>query len=92
MLILNNLNADPFFNYNASKVFMGIEGITATHLTNSEPRLIQTKLAMIQHSQELIILADETKFGKAGLLNLCSVEKISKIIKNQQTDDVTIPG
>ena len=86
LLLLNNLNPDPFLNYNAKKVFMGIEGITADRLTNSEPRFIQTKMAMMKHSEELIILADETKFGKVGLLTLCETEKVSKFITTSLVD------
>lgn len=86
MLLLNNLNPDPFINYNAKKVFMGIEGITADRLTNSEPRFIQTKLAMMKHSEELIILADESKIGKVGLLTLCDTKRVSKFITTPQAD------
>ncbi len=80
LLILNNLSADPFANYHATKAFMGIEGITENALTNSESLLIQVERAMIAHAKELIILADDSKFGKIGSLTLCPVERASKII------------
>lgn len=79
-LILSNLSPDPFMNYHASKAFMGIEGITANALTNHDPLLIQSERAMIEHAQELIILADESKFGTIGSLTLCPVERAAKII------------
>ena len=85
-LILNNLSADPYENYNVKKAFMGIEGITETTLTNSEPLLIQMERAMIAHARELIIIADETKFGKIGHLILCPIEKATRIITSQQAD------
>jgi len=85
-LILNNLSADPFANYHAATAFMGIEGITEKSLTNSEPLLIQSERAMILHAQELVILADETKFGKMGNLALCPVEKAAKIISTKEAD------
>ncbi len=90
LLILNNLSSDPFANYHASKAFMGIEGITTTVLTNSEPLLIQAERAMIAHAEELIILADETKFGKTGNLTLCPVEKASRIITTTDANAETI--
>jgi DeoR family ulaG and ulaABCDEF operon transcriptional repressor len=80
LLVLNNLSADPFANYHASRVFMGIEGITETALTNSEPLLIQAERSMIAHSQELVILADDSKFGRIGSLTLCPVERARMII------------
>lgn len=85
-LILNNLSADPFANYHASIAFMGIEGITESALTNSEPLLIQSERAMILHARELVILADETKFGKAGNLALCPVEKAARIISTREAE------
>jgi DeoR family ulaG and ulaABCDEF operon transcriptional repressor len=85
-LILSNLAPDPFHNYAASKAFMGIQGISATSLTNSAPLIIQAERAMIAHSQELIILADDTKFGRVGSLTLCPVESASRIITTQDAD------
>ena len=65
---------------------MGIEGITETVLTNSDPLLIQMERAMINHSQELVILADDSKLGAIGHLTLCAVEKASKIITTTDAD------
>jgi DeoR/GlpR family transcriptional regulator of sugar metabolism len=85
-LILNNLSADGFANYHASRAFMGIEGVTETVLTNSEPLLIQMERAMIAHSQELIILADDSKFGRIGHLTLCEVDRASKMITTKDAE------
>ena len=86
-LILNNLTSDPFVNYSASKAIMGTEGITETSLTNDEKLVIQAERAMIEHAREIIILADDTKFGKIGHLTLCPVEKASKIITTRDADE-----
>jgi len=90
LLILNNLSSDPFANYHASMVFMGIEGITGKALTNSEPLLIQAERAMIEHAQELVILADGSKFGKIGSLTLCPVERAQRIITTTDADAVLL--
>jgi len=86
MLILNNLSPDPFINYQAATAFMGIEGVTGETLTNSEPLVIQVERAMIAHAQELVILADGSKFGKIGRLTLCPVERVNKIITTADAD------
>jgi DeoR family transcriptional regulator, ulaG and ulaABCDEF operon transcriptional repressor len=85
-LILSTLSPDPFVNYHAATAFMGIGGITESVLTNSEPLLIQTERAMIAHARQLIILADETKFGRIGNLTLCPVEKACRIITTREAD------
>lgn len=85
-LILSTLTADPFANYSASLALMGTEGITETLLTNDEKLVIQAERAMIEHAREVIILADESKFGKIGHLTLCPVEKASMIITTRDAD------
>lgn len=85
-LIQNNINPDPFVNYSASRAFMSIEGITETTLTNNDGLVIQAERAMITHSRELIILADDTKFGRIGALTLAPVEQASMIITTADAD------
>ena len=85
-LIISNLTPDPYQNYAATKVFMGIQGITEMSLTNSAPLIIQSERAMIAHSQELIILTDDSKFGNVGSMTLCPVEKAAKIITTKEAD------
>ncbi|MGA2546337.1 MAG: DeoR/GlpR family DNA-binding transcription regulator [Rectinemataceae bacterium] len=85
-LILNNLSPDPFANYHASTAFMGIEGISETELTNTEPLLIQMERSMISHARELVILADETKFGAIGHLVLCPAERATRIVTTKEAD------
>jgi len=85
-LILSNITSDPFANYTASKAIMGTEGITETALTNDEKLLIQAERAMIEHAREVIILADDSKFGNLGHLTLCPVEKASRIITTREAD------
>jgi DeoR family ulaG and ulaABCDEF operon transcriptional repressor len=85
-LILSHVNDDPFQNYSASKAFMGIEGITEKVLTNNETLVIQAERAMIRHTHELIVLADESKFGKVGSLSLAPVESASKIVTTRDVD------
>jgi DeoR/GlpR family transcriptional regulator of sugar metabolism len=86
-LVLNNLTADPYTNYSASMAIMGTGGITETSLTNDEKLVIQSERAMIEHAREVIILADDSKFGKIGHLTLCPVEKASKIITTREADE-----
>ncbi len=85
-LIMSNLTPDPYQNYAAAKAFMGIQGISETSLTNSAPLIIQSERAMIAHAQELIILADDSKFGHVGSMTLCPIEKASRIITTKEAD------
>jgi len=90
-LIQNNLTPDPFANYSASKVIMGTEGITDTVLTNNESLVIQAERAMIQHAQQLIVLADESKFGKPGALTLAPIDQVSTVITTVENTSPILP-
>ncbi len=79
-LILDPFQEDAFRNYYASKVFMGLYGIDEMGATNTELLLIRTEKAMIDHAQELVILADSSKLGRRGSLKLCSLEQIHTFI------------
>jgi len=80
LLILNTLSEDPFANYTAARAFVGVEGITERSLTNNDPVLIQAERAMIRHAEELIVLADETKFGAIGTFLLAPIEQATTVI------------
>ncbi|MCG8479759.1 MAG: DeoR/GlpR family DNA-binding transcription regulator [Spirochaetales bacterium] len=87
LLILNALQADPFRNYHASKVFMGAGGINDRKITNKRMDLIQAERSMIEHGDELVILADSRKFQISGNLYLCDLDRVSTII----TDEGILP-
>ena len=79
-LILDPFQGGFYANYAASKAFMGVGGIGPKGLTNTDPQLIQAERMMIDHSEEVIILADSSKFETTGTLFLCGFETISMII------------
>lgn len=79
-LILDPFQGNFYANYAASKAFMGVGGIGAKGLTNSDPQLIQAERMMIEHADELIILADSSKFEFTGSLFLCGYDAVSMII------------
>lgn len=89
-LILSHLTPDPFQNYSASKAIMGTRGITETSLTNEEKLVIQAERAMIEHARELIVLADDSKFGTIGHLTLCPVERAKAIITTTDADPALV--
>jgi DeoR family ulaG and ulaABCDEF operon transcriptional repressor len=82
-LILDHFQEDTFKNYYAGKVFMGCYGIDDLGVTNTDMLLIKTEKAMIEHSKELIILADSSKFNRRGSLMLCAFAQIHAVITDR---------
>jgi len=79
-LILDPFGGNFFDNYAASKLFMGVGGIRIQGFTNTDPLLIQMERNMIKSAEEVIILADSSKFEGRGDLMLCSFEEVSMLI------------
>lgn len=90
LLILNTFSEDPFANYSAARAFVGVEGITERGLTNNDPVLIQAERAMIHHAEELIVLADETKFGMIGTLSLAPIEQVTTLITTRKAPEAIV--
>lgn len=75
-------------NFRASKAIVGIDGISIEHgLTTLSFLEAGVKRRMIENSQELIVVADHTKFGQVAPLPVGPVESASKVI----TDDGISP-
>ncbi|MCX7029820.1 MAG: DeoR/GlpR family DNA-binding transcription regulator [Spirochaetes bacterium] len=82
-LILDPFREDPFSDYSASTVFMGVFGIDESGATNTDELLIRAERAMIARARRLVVLADSLKFGMRGSLHLCGFDRISAVV----TDD-----
>ena len=78
--VYNPFGEDFFAHYSCSKCFMGVQGLDHIGATNVDPRVIQAEQHMLKNARERIILADSTKFGKAGNLRLCDYNSIDTII------------
>lgn len=87
-LVLNPFENDLIDHYRASKAIMGIGGLDPVGPTNDDPRLIRFEQKMIARADEIILLADSSKFGRREKLLLCDYDKISTIItdKNLATE------
>lgn len=68
-------------NFRASKAILGIDAISLENgLTALNFLEASIKKRMIESSQELIIVADHTKFGKVSPIPVAPLEQVSKII------------
>lgn len=83
-LVLTPFENDLLDHYRASKAIMGVGGLDPLGPTNDDPRLIRFEQKMIAHADEIILVADHTKFGTREKLLLCDYEQISTIITDDQ--------
>lgn len=67
-------------HFYARKMFMGCQGIDSHGVMEGDPLIVQSELALIGQADELIILADSSKFDSRTSLIICSLNAVSTVI------------
>lgn len=65
---------------NVRQLIMGVGGITAEGLFNSNLLLVETERAMMRCADEVVVLADHTKLGQKALAFLCELNAVDTLI------------
>ncbi|WP_291549978.1 DeoR/GlpR family DNA-binding transcription regulator [Clostridium sp. HMP27] len=85
--VYGNSTLQSASEYYPNKALMSCSGISPHNmLADSSIHEVDTKRMMIERSQEVFVLADHTKFEKAGQIFLSSFDPIDYIITDNQTD------
>ena len=69
------------------RVFMGAGGIVAEGVYNSNSLLVETERQMMRCGQEVVVVADHSKFGRLSLSKLCGLEEIDRVIADPGLSD-----
>jgi DeoR/GlpR family transcriptional regulator of sugar metabolism len=62
------------------KSIMGAGGIVAEGIFNSNSLLVETERQMMRCGQEVVVVADHTKFGRLALSRLCGLDEIHHLV------------
>ena len=62
------------------QLIMGVGGITAEGLFNSNLLLVETERAMMRSADEVVVLGDHTKIGQKALAFLCGLTDVDTLI------------
>ncbi|EKS54257.1 transcriptional regulator, partial [Citrobacter freundii ATCC 8090 = MTCC 1658 = NBRC 12681] len=71
-------------DYHVDKVLVGACGLTTSGLVSTNEDHGYLIREMIQRADQVIILADHTKFGKSMLYRVASLERIDMIVTDRQ--------
>jgi len=64
-----------------SKIFfLSVAGISDGSLYNQNLLLVESEYRMMQQSQQVVLLADSTKFGQRALARLCELREIHVVV------------
>jgi DeoR family transcriptional regulator, fructose operon transcriptional repressor len=69
---------------NVRKTVLSVSGINDRGCFNSNLLLVETERAMMQAAEEVIVVADSTKFGHQSLAHLCALEEIDHFVVDQE--------
>jgi DeoR family ulaG and ulaABCDEF operon transcriptional repressor len=85
--ILSPFDNDVTKNFFAHRMFMGAQGIGRLGIMERDPLLIQGETKLIHQAEELVILADSSKFGQRSSLILCGLDRVHTIITDDGVED-----
>ena len=86
-VILSPFENDVTRNFYARRMFMGAQGLGPLGLMETDPLLIQAERKLIGQADELVVLADSSKFRQRSSLILCGLERIATVITDSGIED-----
>jgi DeoR/GlpR family transcriptional regulator of sugar metabolism len=69
------------------KAILGAGGIMADGIYNSNLMLVETERQMMACGQEVVIVADHTKFGRLALAKLCGLDQVNRLVTDPGLPD-----
>ena len=89
-VILSPFDNDITQHHYAGKMFMSVYGLSLLGLMEVDPLLIQAEKRLISQAEELIVLADSSKFAKKAGLILCGLNRVSCLITDHYASDSAV--
>lgn len=65
------------------KTILGAGGIVAEGIYNSNLLLVETERQMMTCGQEVVLVADRTKFGRLALARLCGLSDVQRLVTDE---------
>lgn len=64
----------------ADLLIMGIRGITAAGISDSNSLIVESIRAMIRSARRVVIVADHTKFGRDAMIHVAPLSEIDQVV------------
>ncbi|NOX54154.1 MAG: DeoR/GlpR transcriptional regulator [Planctomycetes bacterium] len=69
------------------RLIMSVGGITERGLFNSNSLLVETERRMMHAAEEVVVVADSSKFGHSALVHLCPLEAVDQMVVDSGISD-----
>ena len=70
----------------ADILFLGVGGISANGLSDSNSLIVGTIRKMIDASRRVIVVADHTKFGKDAMVSVSPLDRVETVVSGRDLD------
>lgn len=79
-IILSPFDNDMTQNFTAKRMFTSAQGVGPFGLMESDPLLILAEQRLLAQAEELVVLADSSKFRQHSSLVLCKLARVTMVI------------
>ncbi|MBG1232527.1 DeoR/GlpR family DNA-binding transcription regulator [Aestuariivirga litoralis] len=86
-IILSPFENDMTQNFSARRMFTSAQGIGPFGVMESDPLLILAEQKLLAQADELIVLADSSKFRQHSSLVLCKLSRVNVVITDSGIED-----
>lgn len=86
-LILSPFEADGTAHFRARRMFMGVQSVSPLGLAETDPLIIQSEQRLMRQADELVILADSSKFANRSSLLLAPLHRAQVLVTDEGVSD-----
>ncbi len=79
-LVLDPYSHGIVNKFSATKLFIGAQAVTPRGLMQTDPLLVQNEQQLISRADQIIVLADSSKFEAKASLSVCALETIDTVV------------
>jgi len=89
-VILSPFENDISQHHYAATMFMGVHGLSALGLMESDPLLVQAERRLIGQAERLVVLMDSSKFQRRSGLLLCGLDRVHCLVTDTAAPDAQV--
>ena len=86
-LVLDPYSHGIVEKFSATKLFIGAQAITSHGLMQTDPLLVQNEQQLIARAEQVILLADSSKFEAKASLSVCGLDAINVVVTDNQLSE-----
>jgi DeoR family ulaG and ulaABCDEF operon transcriptional repressor len=82
-IILSPFDEDAIQHFTASRMFMSCHAISQMGVIEGDPLIARAEAKLITRAEQLVVLADSTKFESRGSMVLCQLSQVHTLITDE---------